>query len=641
MAVNKKYVLDPQGLQNLVGKITEPDAYVATVTFNPDGGFLGAFSLDFKRGDRAISAKMFFDHIKTSFLYFDLDPNDMPSNMTLNDNLTSKSILELNGHLCRCIRETYAGDDNPDFPGATLCTFARSVPNENNQDVLVSLVWTPGENADQGSFLLWPDSLDGEARTVLTYDTATRYAELTLPRMTGGLVLNNTNYVQPINRPTTYRKSFIQAIDQARGIYVPTSGQSHGDDGIVDDIDFMGHIENAVVAFTKRLGANPSQIIDMDNAIILRLINKTKVKDFSGINPESWNDEITAAAALYQDMLTDFNITDIIGIVGSRSDQFTIYEFASPAVANATSGRSSSAFLLASDEPASDDMYDEDGETVLVQKGHYYMQWFAVQIAQDKPIEDNYNRAEIGDVVARNAAGEKVIVRKADILSMDTTELTPIGVVAIPSIHNVYGNGDAMAISLISNGTSTAHGNAELDFSELKAGLKGIAAYNVPSQVLYPTRSDGEKNPAYFEEGQAYSDFDGYSNTYKICNMVFPEMWKSFTDEEVALYDDKLGYDFLKAFSELSYIPSLGEVGYIQAYFNELSKTVGTLRDLYGSDTTLDFPIDGDPLLTSSRVLGDPLSAVLFKIVLSQTTVGIVEPISTDDGADVWRVFRV
>jgi hypothetical protein len=200
-----------------------------------------------------------------------------------------------------------------------------------------------------------------------------------------------------------------------------------------------------------------------------------------------------------------------------------------------------------------------------------------------------------------------------------------------------------MALDTVSGGLNTALVDAELDFSELEAGLKGITAYDVPSQVLYPTRSNGEKNPDYFEEGQAYSDFDGYSNTYKICNMVFPEMWKSFTDEEVALYDDKPGYDFLKAFSKLRYIPSLGEVGYIQAYYSTLSETVDALRDLYGSGTVLRFPVDGDPLLTSSRVLTDNLiSATLFGIGLDSTTVGSVYPIDTDhDGADVWRVFRV
>jgi hypothetical protein len=278
-----------------------------------------------------------------------------------------------------------------------------------------------------------------------------------------------------------------------------------------------------------------------------------------------------------------------------------------------------------------------DGDTVTSQDWSIEVKRHILSNVQ--PINADYNRAEVGDVVARNTAGEKVIVRKADISSMDTAELTPIGVVAIPSSHNIYGNGDAMAVGFIRNGTAHANAGAELDFSELEAGLKGITAYSVPSQVLYPTRSNGEKNPDYFEEGQAYSDFDGYSNTYKICDMVFPEMWKSFTEEEVALYDGKPGYNFLKAFSDLRYIPSLGEVGYIQAYYSVLSETVDVLRTRYGSDITLEFPIDGDPLLTSSRVsTGD---AVLFKITLDTIAMGMVYPIIDGDVADAWPVFRI
>lgn len=223
----------------------------------------------------------------------------------------------------------------------------------------------------------------------------------------------------------------------------------------------------------------------------------------------------------------------------------------------------------------------------------------------------------------------------------DIKKYTPIGVVVIPTSHNVYGTGECGVMSLkamdcdtpdegsiseqsmqamrwgvstdiptlptliqvprgnTSDGIPTGQDAAAFlpsdKFSSVQCAHDMDAYYfrtyePAPSSYL----TDGSRNPGYYQttspssSDNALADFDGKGNTQKILEVRGEKdysLWKpgrnTLTDYPAASCCDMFYTDGTQQGDW--YLPACGELGYIIPPFNKINKTITNLKNTYSS----------------------------------------------------------
>lgn len=679
MAVNKKHVLDPQGLQNLVGKIAAPDTYVAEIVWNEaietpiylpaegnaqtdlsgNGSISSAnnqFTVVYKRGNTVITEQKFLEHIhgaivKCGQFIFTLDTVYSGGQFFETQIPTSYMFVCNQGILSKRTAPICLYDPNSDFPTDSIVSAMFDENDNSYNDILYavcmssmgdggSMAWTIGRLKTGRDILcgvsvclqdLIPE--DGEELTEKTWTIQRKISDAA-----------NTDYTHDWHWTGQDEDDPYYTQAWARGgcyaIWRSLRPQSYGDPSFVNS--------NSTV--------NDSQYYP---AIGYYLGSVGQTSPF---------DNLKYVVDHSQDSLFEIHRSNIYtGVINSDTDncrdvytcRFSEYV---PNIQYRPGGGHTYAHILRDAKwiyratlPEKNIAIEAtiilvnnyDGDTVTSQDWSIEVKRHILSNVQ--PINADYNRAEVGDVVARNTAGEKVIVRKADISSMDTTELTPIGIVAIPSSHNIYGNGAAMAIAY-SNGSITGN---ELDFSGVQESILSTNhIYNTPSDMMYPYSADGSKNSAYFVEGQVFADIDGYYNTYKTCEDVFSafgEMWKNLSNTEVENFVGQPGYRYLKAFANAMYIPSVGEIGYVNANLAAMRESYATLADTYNVANLpgLNLPAREDMILTSSYSKSSQDTYTNIPFVMTVDPDKEYDKVTPSDselianGVDVYFVFRV
>ena len=231
-----------------------------------------------------------------------------------------------------------------------------------------------------------------------------------------------------------------------------------------------------------------------------------------------------------------------------------------------------------------------------------------------------------------------------------SSRYVPIGVVVVPGIHNVYGDGSCgvMSLKLMNCDTPSTGGTSQQsmywgvygtnisglrDLDQVPTGntSNGIPtgsasdgylpsdkvsgtqcahdtdAYYYPSPYIpSPYLTDGSRNPGYYQTSSpsssdnALADFDGIGNTEKIITQRGTKDYDSWkptynlsADYPAASCCDMF---YTEGTSQGDwYLPACGELGYILPPFNKINDAIGKMRTAYGSSVgaVLDFNILG------------------------------------------------
>lgn len=229
----------------------------------------------------------------------------------------------------------------------------------------------------------------------------------------------------------------------------------------------------------------------------------------------------------------------------------------------------------------------------------------------------------------------------------DIKKYTPIGVVVIPTSHDVYGTGECGVMSLkemncdtpstgstseqyISWGTTgtnilelpnldqvptgnTSNGipTSSADYSYLPSDrFNGTqcahdtdAYYDSSSYIPSPYLTDGSRNPGYYQTtspsslNNTLADFDGKSNTQKIITQRGTKDYNSWkptynvgTDYPAASCCDMFYTEGTKQGDW--YLPACGELGYIMPPFNKINNIIDKIRTTY--DSSIGIELDAD-----------------------------------------------
>lgn len=259
----------------------------------------------------------------------------------------------------------------------------------------------------------------------------------------------------------------------------------------------------------------------------------------------------------------------------------------------------------------------------------------------------------VGDVCFYDKEQDKLVI--ASEWSAEThpaSRYTPIGVVVIPSSHDVYGTGEAGVMSLRAMNCSTPSTGSEsaqgMYWGVCGTDISSLTNYNVvchignngnPQSTIQGTTSNaylpsdkfstvqcphdidayyffnsdyyipspyltnGERNPLYYQttspssENNALADFDGKGNTEKIIAQRGTKDYSSWVP------DANTGADYPAAsccdmfHTEGTsqgdwYLPACGELGYIMPPFNKINTVIGKIRTAYGSSVGVELLIN-------------------------------------------------
>ena len=251
--------------------------------------------------------------------------------------------------------------------------------------------------------------------------------------------------------------------------------------------------------------------------------------------------------------------------------------------------------------------------------------------------EINNIDAVVGDICLANANGNKKIIKIGDVIP---DGYSVIGVVVIPSSHDVYGTGECaiMSVNLMNNSTPDIGGTAinntycggySTDISGLTnfssvncvgsngsvselvqvttqwaylpsdtfstvTGLDGIANYFYNDENKYcpsPYNSDGSRNEAYYTKSivlnNALSDFDGVGNTKILTDLATKQSdWKTATNitnnSSSGYYPAACccwRYHTVGTNQGDWYLPACGELGYVCVRQGVINTTLQYLND--------------------------------------------------------------
>lgn len=192
---------------------------------------------------------------------------------------------------------------------------------------------------------------------------------------------------------------------------------------------------------------------------------------------------------------------------------------------------------------------------------------------------------------------------------------SPVGVVVIPSSHNVYATGEGAIISCLSVNFSNSEQSMAWSNSNTNAGLTKYTSVNVVSDATSNTLSgvqdsprlpstntngrftvlsadgismyndatpyapspyleDGSRNPIYHSTEKstynALSDFNGVNNTKVLSSQESSAAYACSQFEADGIQQGQW------------YLPSCGELGYMIARFDEIQQALKAIKEVYG-----------------------------------------------------------
>ena len=217
---------------------------------------------------------------------------------------------------------------------------------------------------------------------------------------------------------------------------------------------------------------------------------------------------------------------------------------------------------------------------------------------------------------------------------------TPIGVVVIPTSHDVYGTGECGVMSLLNmncdNPSQSSSSNKDMcwgaydtdistlpNLDQVPTGntTNGIPTgqtnypylpsdifnatqcahdtdvyYFVPSATPVPSPylTDGSRNPGYYQttspssSNNALADFDGRGNTDKIITQRGNKDYTSWkpTPDTPSDYPAASCCDMFYTEGTQQgdwYLPACGELGYIMPPFNKINEAITNIQNIYGT----------------------------------------------------------
>lgn len=227
----------------------------------------------------------------------------------------------------------------------------------------------------------------------------------------------------------------------------------------------------------------------------------------------------------------------------------------------------------------------------------------------------------------------------------DIKKYTPIGVVVIPTSHDVYGTGECGVMSLKSMscdtpsiggtseqlmywGTYTTNISELPDLTQVPTGntSNGIptgsasysylpsdkfsgtqcahdadAYYDSSSYIPSPYLTDGNRNPGYYQttspssSNNALADFDGKGNTQKIITQRGTKDYNSWKPSSTTKDDypaasccDMFHTDGTKQGDW--YLPACGELGYTIPHITKINNAINNILTVYGSSIGVKSP---------------------------------------------------
>ena len=284
---------------------------------------------------------------------------------------------------------------------------------------------------------------------------------------------------------------------------------------------------------------------------------------------------------------------------------------------------------------------------------------------------NNVIEIQLADVVAGDICAfdgtNKRFFRFVDSGATDNIKkYTPIGVVVIPTSHDVYGTGECGVMSLLnmdcdnpSQGASSnknmcwgVHGDTStlpnlnrapivgngLNVGDASSKVTGennypylpsdkLSAVQCPhdtdtcyynSSTLYsqapsPYLTDDSRNPGYYQttspssSNNALADFDGRGNTDKIITRRGNKDYTSWKPTYNTASDYPAASCCDMFYTEGTqqgdwYLPACGELGYIMPPFNKINKAITNMRNIYS--TSVGITLDTSGLYWSSSEYG-------------------------------------
>ena len=268
-------------------------------------------------------------------------------------------------------------------------------------------------------------------------------------------------------------------------------------------------------------------------------------------------------------------------------------------------------------------------------------------------IEIQLANAVAGDICAFDGTNKRFFRFVDSGATDDITKYTPIGVVVIPTSHDVYGTGECGVISLkpMNCNTPSTGGTVEQgmywgtagvdisglsDLSQVSTGntSNGIPTSNnsygyLPSDNFSGTRcahdtdvyynsspyapspylTDGSRNSGYYQtispssSDNALADFDGKGNTEKIITQRGIKDYNSWTPSRTTQADYPAASCCDMFYTEGTqqgdwYLPACGELGYIMPPFNKINDTIDKIRTIY--DSSVGVNLDRNIYLSST-----------------------------------------
>lgn len=267
----------------------------------------------------------------------------------------------------------------------------------------------------------------------------------------------------------------------------------------------------------------------------------------------------------------------------------------------------------------------------------------------------NFYTANVGDIClySKNTNSLLIVEKKYLKYYMDHV---PVGVVVIPSSHNVYGDNTCALVSLknmscitpkdgTNEGEYIYYGLYGLDVPTLKnfmniniVGSDGVVTNSIqsikreaylPSDLFYekginnpydtdtyyyyasgynytvsPYNTDDSRNELYYDtsinEFNVLSDFDGFINTKKLVSLhTIDDLSTATTITNNSGVNSAPGaaccclYETIGTNKGDWYLPALGEIGYVQAKFLMIEDSFNKIKEIYGDDACSVLELDG------------------------------------------------
>ena len=238
----------------------------------------------------------------------------------------------------------------------------------------------------------------------------------------------------------------------------------------------------------------------------------------------------------------------------------------------------------------------------------------------------------LADAVFYDSNNDSFVTMSPDEITSVIDGYTPIGVVAIPASHDVYGDGTCGVISLaemsyntpdvgsneyqeiywggygtdtslpnydkvnIVGGTTSSTGYLPSDQFTGATSLDGVSKYGYTSNnAPSPFNADGSRNEAYYtttySTANALSDFDGVGNTFVLTELATGQSdWKTattITNNSGAGYYPAAccAWRFHTAGTDQGqwYLPACGEFGYVINRISAINETINKVKSVYSS----------------------------------------------------------